>query len=176
MKDAIRLVWWVWWLAGCRQRAGDRVFRPLQVGVAVPVYAVRVLDRDSIRIKAGEPLTLVNIWATWCIPCRKEFPDLERLHRDYDSKGLRVVAVSVDQGGDQEVRSFVSGQGATFAVGRDPEKEIERAFRSVGVPETFLIGPDGILLWRKIGALSAGGTDARAEVDAALGRQTAASH
>lgn len=145
-------------------------FRPLKVGEAAPRFAVRTLDADSARLGPGEPVTLVNIWATWCIPCRQEFPEMERIHQDYRGRGLRLLAVSVDQGGDDEVRRFVSGAGATFPIGRDEEGTIQRVYQTVGVPETFLVGKDGTLLWRKIGALREGAPDARTAIDAALAR------
>jgi thiol-disulfide isomerase/thioredoxin len=152
---------------GCAKGDGD-VFRPLTVGDKAPVYAVSTLAGDSARIQKGEPLTLVNIWATWCIPCREEFPELERLHNDYKARGLRVLAVSVDQGGDGEVRDFVTAKGATFSIGRDPSGEVQRLYQTVGVPETFLVGSDGRLKWRKIGGLTHGARDARVALDSAL--------
>lgn len=155
-------------VAGCRAR-GDQAFRPLAVGEPAPRYAVRTLAGDSARVGvAGQPLTLVNVWATWCIPCREEFADLERLHGDYRARGLRVLAVSIDQGGDADVRTFVAEKYATFLIGRDADGDIQRVFQTVGVPETFLIAGDGKLLWRKIGALRNGAPDARQAIDAAL--------
>jgi thiol-disulfide isomerase/thioredoxin len=123
-----------------------------------------------MRIQPGEPLTLLNIWATWCIPCRQEFPALEALQRRYAPRGLRVLAVSVDGGGDAAVRSFVAEEGATFTIGRDESGEIQRLFQTVGVPETFLIGTDGRLVWRKIGALDSTSQDVIAQIEKALGK------
>jgi Thiol-disulfide isomerase and thioredoxins len=144
-------------------------FRPLVVGEAVPAYAVRTLGGDSARVGAGEQLTLLNLWATWCGPCEKEFPDLERLRRDYEPKGLRVLAVSVDLGDDAKVREFARNHGAGFTIGRDPDGSAQRLFQTVGLPETFLIASDGTLLWRHFGALSPGAVTARREIDRAMG-------
>ena len=152
-------------VGGCRP---SDAFRPLKVGQPAPRYAVRIIGADSGRVGPGEPVTLVNIWATWCIPCRKEFPELQALHEQYGGRGLRVLAVSIDRGRDGPVRDFVERVGATFAIGHDEAGEIQQVFQTVGVPETFLIGSNGKLLWRLIGALAPEGRDVRAAIEAAL--------
>lgn len=149
-------------------------FQPLAVGAPVPVYAVRTLGGDSAHVGPGEPLTLLNVWATWCGPCKEEFPDLERLHETYGPRGLRVLAVSVDDGRDQTVEEFVREHGATFVIGRDGEGRVQRLFQTIGVPETFLIAPDGKLLWRHIGSLQRGAAGARTAIEHALAGGSAA--
>jgi thiol-disulfide isomerase/thioredoxin len=150
----------------------DGAFRPLAVGDAVPAYAAAVVGAgagDSVRVAAGsQPLTLVNVWATWCTACREEFDDLERLHREYGARGVRVVAVSVDDGSDEKVARFARAEKVTFAVAHDAGGRVQRLYETVGVPETYLVSTDGKLLWRKAGALSHGAPEARAALDAAL--------
>jgi thiol-disulfide isomerase/thioredoxin len=146
-------------------------FRPLAVGEPVPRYAARTLAGDSARVGSeGEPLTLLNIWATWCAPCRAEFPELDNLHQEYSARGLRVLAVSVDDGGDSAVESFVREQGARFVIGRDAQGRVQRLFQTVGVPESFLISGDGKLVWRHFGAIPEGAPELRRVIDGALGR------
>src|SRR5512147_3271193 len=89
-------------LAGCTPNANDRrpPARPMAIGELVPELAIRTTEGDSIRIAAGEPMTLVHVWATWCGPCRQEFPELEAIQREFGPGGLRIVAVSVDDGDD----------------------------------------------------------------------------
>jgi thiol-disulfide isomerase/thioredoxin len=147
-------------LAACTggDGAGGERFRPLAVGEPVPGYAARTLGGDSARVgpESGAPLTLVNVWATWCVPCRKEFPELERIQQAYADRGLRVLAVSIDRGDeDDDVRRFVEEMGATFEIGRDPEGRIQDRFQTIGVPETYLVSADGRLLWRRVGELPA---------------------
>lgn len=157
---------------GCRRgdagaSLGDR-FEPLEVGRTAPAFAVRTLAGDSARVGAGEPLTLVNVWATWCIPCQQEFGDLAALQRDYAARGLRVLAVSVDAGDDGPVRDFVSAHDARFTIGRDPEARVRALYSSVGVPESYLVDREGRLRWRTIGALPAGAPRLRAVLDSVL--------
>ncbi len=155
-------------LAACT--AGSDRFRPLAVGAPVPEYTVHTLGGDTARVATGEPLTLLNVWATWCAPCQQEFPDLERIHRDFGGRGLRVIGVSVDDGDDTVVARFAREHGATFIIGHDDAGRVQRLFQTIGVPETFLIAPNGTLLWRHLGALPPGATDLRAVIARALAR------
>lgn len=101
---------------------------------------------------AGD-VVLLNIWATWCGPCREEMPAIERLHRAFGPRGLKVLAVSIDGNGDEQaIRSFVREYGLTFGILHDPEGEIQRIYRTTGVPETFVIARDGIIRKKVIGA------------------------
>jgi thiol-disulfide isomerase/thioredoxin len=160
-------------LGGCK--SSDAKFRPLAEGEPAPSFTVRTLDGDSASVGPDEQLTLLNLWATWCGPCQEEFPELERLHRDYEAKGLRVLAVSVDMGDDASVRDFVADHGATFTIGRDAQGRLQRLYQTVGLPETFLIAPDGTLIWRHLGALKPGAEELRRQIDQALGTTGAAS-
>lgn len=153
-------------MAGCaggdasgEKGAGAERFRPLSVGAPVPAYAVRTLAGDTVRVGPagqgdGVP-TLLNVWATWCGPCKREFPELERIHRAHAAGGLRIVAVSIDLGEDAPVADFVREHGATFTIGRDVSGTVQDRFRSIGVPESYLIAADGTLLWRHVGELPA---------------------
>jgi peroxiredoxin len=143
--------------------------RALAIGEPVPTYNAATLAGDSVRVGvAGAPLTLVNVWATWCTSCREEMADLETLHRDFAPRGLRVVAVSIDAGSAARVRKFVEREGLTFAVVHDPEARIQGSYQVVGVPSTYLVGTDGRLLWRQIGGIHGATKNVRAVVDQAL--------
>ena len=98
-------------------------------------------------------VVLLNIWATWCGPCRIEMPSMQRLQERLGPKGLRIVAVSVDDPGQAgAIRRFAQELGLTFDLLHDPTKTIERTYQTTGVPETFLIGRDGTIRRRSIGA------------------------
>ncbi len=139
-------------LAAC---GGDGSFRPLAVGDPAPDYAAVTLEGDTLALAdlAGRAV-LLNVWATWCPPCVEEMPALDDLHRKYRSAGLDVVAVSIDTGTDRDaVRDFAARHGLALTVLHDPARRVEREFRTVGVPETFLVGPDGRIARRWIGAV-----------------------
>jgi thiol-disulfide isomerase/thioredoxin len=108
-------------------------------------------------------VVLLNVWATWCAPCREEMPSMQRLRQAISDPDFQVVAVSVDAdapgvlgylgrpGGD--VEGFVEELGLTFDILRDPSGRIGETYQTTGLPETFLIGRDGVI-YRKV----AGGT------------------
>lgn len=98
-------------------------------------------------------LVLLNVWATWCGPCRVEMPSMEALHRDFGSKGLKVVAVSIDQiAGPPEIREFARELGVTFEILHDSAQHIVRDYRVNGYPQSFVIGRDGTIRRKWIGA------------------------
>jgi cytochrome c biogenesis protein CcmG/thiol:disulfide interchange protein DsbE len=130
--------------------------RPVTVGADAPVFRARTLD-DSSRLKSFEDyrgqVVLLNIWATWCLPCRVEMPSIEQLHQAYAGDGLRVVAVSVDTDGKEEaIRAFAREYGLSFEILHDPSGQIERQYQSVGLPETYVIGRDGVIRRKVLGA------------------------
>jgi thiol-disulfide isomerase/thioredoxin len=100
---------------------------------ANPAPAPSPVEAGAIRAevtKAGAAAVLVNVWATWCSPCREEFPDLLHVARELAPKGLRVILVSVDFPGEEpEVRKFLTSQGVDFPT-----------FIRTGKDETFVDG------------------------------------
>ena len=98
-------------------------------------------------------VVLLNIWATWCAPCRAEMPSIERLHREFGPRGLKIVAVSVDDPGQQKaVRDFARELGLTFEILHAPSHDIQKIYQTTGVPETFVLGRDGVIRKKIIGA------------------------
>ena len=150
----------------------EEKFRPIAVGEPVPEFTVRTLQGDSARIASGEPVTLLHVWATWCGPCEKEFPEIEALQKEFGPRGLRIIAVSVDEGDDDPVRNFVNEKGATFEIGRDPAGAVRRLYQGIGVPESYLISSDGRLLVRQFGAIPEGAEAMRAAIERALAENT----
>jgi cytochrome c biogenesis protein CcmG/thiol:disulfide interchange protein DsbE len=124
--------------AGCTQ--------PIQIGSRAP-------DFDAVDLATGHTVTLgkdylgkvtlVNIWATWCEPCREEIPALDSLNRALSDKGFRVVAVSIDAGEPSEVKEFMQQFDVSFDVLHDRDGRIQKVYHTRGVPESFLIDRDG---------------------------------
>jgi thiol-disulfide isomerase/thioredoxin len=136
---------------------GDELF-PVAVGSRAPDFRAAVVQATVPPRAGGDPaarsladykgqVVLVNIWATWCGPCRDEIPSLQALYRDYAPRGFRVLAVSVDEGAGSapKVRDFMRGFGVTFDVLHDPEGLIQKTYQTTGVPENFVIGADGVV-------------------------------
>ena len=128
----------------------------VEVGLPAPAYTAVSLNGDSVSL-AGQrgKVVLLNIWATWCHPCRTEIPELVAIHERYKSRGLELIGVSVDTDGtDETIRSFMADFAMTFPVWRDPDERISTLFFAVGVPATFLIDKQGVLRWRKTGPIA----------------------
>jgi cytochrome c biogenesis protein CcmG, thiol:disulfide interchange protein DsbE len=137
-------------------------FIPVEVGSRAPEVAAVDLQGRPVRLSdlRGQ-VVLLNVWATWCGPCREEMPSMERLYGHLRGEGLKMVAVSIDAergrldatgnaGGD--VAAFTRALGLTFDIWHQPGGEVQRAYRTTGVPESFLIGRDGRIVKKVIGA------------------------
>lgn len=153
---------WMWVgviVAGLALGAGALVaFGPeiegVEVGRRAPDYtAVRLGTSDSVSLhKASEgQVTLVNIWATWCVPCRAEMPAMEKLYQTLGPKGLRIIAISIDEGSVADVQSFVRELGLTFEILHDQSGDIQRVYQTTGVPESFLLDRKGVIVKKIIG-------------------------
>lgn len=126
----------------------------VEIGKRAPDFrAVRLASGDStsLREAAGGQVTLVNIWATWCVPCRAEMPAMQRLYQELGPRGLRIVAVSIDQGDAGDVSQFVKDLGLTFDILHDASGDIQRVFQTTGVPESFLLDRHGVIVKKVIG-------------------------
>jgi len=134
--------------AACAEPA-DGPGRELDV---VPAYRAVTLAGDTVSLSSlqGSPV-LLNLWATWCPPCREEMPSLQRVHRDYEGRGLKVVGVSLDNSdAGAAIARFVEQYGIGFSILHDARGRATEVFRTFGLPETFLIAADGRLVrrWR----------------------------
>ena len=141
----------------------------IEIGSPLPEYRATTLSGAPVELggRSG-PLTLVNVWATWCASCREEMQDLAAMHRDYGPRGLRVVAVSVDAGSERLVRRVVQRESLTFLVVHDQAGTIQKQYRVFGVPTNYLVGTDGRVLWQQVGGVHGNLPKVRAEVEKAL--------
>jgi cytochrome c biogenesis protein CcmG, thiol:disulfide interchange protein DsbE len=143
---------------------------PVRVGGAAPEYAARTLDGDpqSLKDLRGSPV-LLNVWATWCHPCREEIPALQELHTAFAPRGLKVIGVSIDQGGQEKgIRDFMADFRATYPVWLDPDGDVQTVFSTIGVPSTYLIGPGGEVLWTHVGPVRADDPQLRRLIEESL--------
>ena len=146
-------------------RLGNELF-PLKIGSRAPEYtAVTLPPRASstgATVAAGitkgpedyaGEVVLLNIWATWCGPCRVEMPSIQRLQDSLASKGLRIVAVSVDDPGmEQAINNFADEYKLSFEILHDASARIRQQYQTTGVPETFIVDRTGVIRRRIIGA------------------------
>lgn len=143
----------------------------VDVGLPAPAYVSQTIEGDSISLAAlRDKVVLLNVWATWCHPCRTEIPELREIHARYKDRGLELVGVSVDaEGNDDGIREFMKEFEMTYPVWRDPGERVSTQFLVIGVPATFLIDREGILRWRKTGPIAPNDTSLTAAIERALG-------
>ena len=128
--------------------------QPVSVGSEAPDFeAVDLATGDTLGLEAyRREVVLLNIWATWCVPCEVEMPSIQRLHDELGPLGLKVMAVSVDQGSSDDVREWIDERGLTFQVLHDQSGRIQQTYQTTGVPETFVIDRYGVIVKKLIGA------------------------
>ena len=127
----------------------------VSVGSKAPDFRALTLDsipRARTLADYRGDVVLVNIWATWCGPCRIEMPSIQKLHESFGPKGLKIVAISIDDAGSTAaIREFGKDFGLTFEILHDDAKTIRETYQTSGVPETFVLGRDGVIRKKWIG-------------------------
>jgi cytochrome c biogenesis protein CcmG/thiol:disulfide interchange protein DsbE len=133
----------------------------------MPELTMTQLDGGTWRM--GEhrgQVVLVNYWATWCGPCWEETPGLVRLSRELGPRGLAVVGVALDTGGEEKVRKFVDDFHVPYPVVL-PEKESQMEYGLEGVPTSVLVDRNGRIAKTYVGAVRE--RDFKTDVETLLG-------
>jgi len=127
---------------------------PVNVGSQAPDFRAKMLGSTQYKSMADYKgqVVVLNVWATWCGPCKDELPSLQRLYSEYGPKGLKLVAVSIDDYvSEDSIRKFANNYGISFEILHDSTHAIERVYQTTGYPETFVIGPEGTIRKKWIG-------------------------
>jgi thiol-disulfide isomerase/thioredoxin len=172
---------------GCVAKAGEA--KKLAAAATGSVAAMSAADAPislaalSFNGPDGKPLTLadfkgktvlLNLWATWCAPCRAEMPELDALQKEKGGPGFEVVAVNADTGGDDKPKKFLSETGAsTLSYYSDHSmglfNELKDRGLALGLPVTLLVDKEGCLLTHMNGPAAWASAEAKAFIDAATG-------
>jgi peroxiredoxin len=149
---------------------------PVEVGSKAPDFTAFTIDSVPKPKRLADyrgGVLMINVWATWCLPCRVEMPSIEALNKDYASKGLKIIAVSIDDPGTEaSIRAFVKQYGLTFEVLHDPQGKITERYDISGYPETFIVGKDGVIRKKLMSATDWNSPEARSLVDRLLAEKT----
>ena len=121
---------------------------PFRADFTLPDVQGRLVRLADLR---GRPV-LINIWATWCFPCREEMPSMNALYRDYGAKGLAMVAIATDAEGESVVAPFVRAYGLTFPVLLDPQNTVGTRLQVPGIPSSYLLDKRGRVIDLVVGA------------------------
>jgi cytochrome c biogenesis protein CcmG, thiol:disulfide interchange protein DsbE len=155
-------------------RFGPDVQR-VEVGARAPDFrAVDLATGDSVSLREHYrgAVTLVNIWATWCVPCRVEMPAMEKAYQSLAPRGFRIAAVSIDEGNPEDVQAFGRELGLSFDILQDRSTKVQQIYQTTGVPESFLLNREGVIVKRVIGAQDWGSAVNRALIERLLDEPT----
>lgn len=155
--------------AACDAQSDAERARRAEVGGDLPEWRGALLSGDSITIDdLGTPV-VVNLWATWCPPCRDEMPFLQELHERYSGEGLRIVGISSDGPRDLDaVRRFVAETGLEFDIALDPGGATLDLFRVFGLPATYVADANGQIVLLRRGPVSASDAELLTTIEALL--------
>ena len=125
------------------------VYANLSQGTKAPNFTLPTLDEKKVTLaanfKAPGNVVLLDIWATWCPPCRSEIPYLVKLYKDYGSKGLKVIGVAIDEK-KGTVESFAKTNKINYTVALDPQAEkVGKSYSVRGIPVTYIIDKKGVI-------------------------------
>ena len=134
---------------------------PPRIGEPAVEYAAATLEGDTVSLGSlrGQ-VVLLNLWATWCAPCRAETPYFQSLFEEYADEGFQIVGISQDTGNAaDQVEMFVEEYGVTYTILHDPLMRGMELYQVLGLPATFLIDREGILRWMRYGPIQEGDSD-----------------
>lgn len=128
---------------------------PVREGDTAPDFTLASLDGEAISLSdyAGRPV-LINMWASWCPPCREEFPELVTAYQAHRDDGLEILGVTHDDLPEQSGK-FVADAGAGWPILPDPDDAVWDAYGPIGPPTSYFVDGDGIVRRVHIGSMDA---------------------
>ena len=122
-------------------------------GAPAPDFTLPGLDGQMVSLSdyRGKKAVLLNIWATWCAPCVEEMPSMEKLYQALKGEAFEILAVSIDAPGAQAVIPFVKKHKLSFPVLTDTGQTMQTLYQATRVPESFIVGKDGMIVEKIIG-------------------------
>jgi cytochrome c biogenesis protein CcmG/thiol:disulfide interchange protein DsbE len=138
---------WTW---ASRDPEGDRAGRSIsapRAGFPAPDFTLPTAGGESLHLAdlRGRPV-LVNLWASWCLPCRSEMPAMQRVYADYQESGFLILAVNAtNQDSREAALAFARENGLTFPILLDEEGQVSQRYGLQALPTSFFIDPAGVV-------------------------------
>lgn len=156
--------------AGQSGQASTAPTAPVAAGEMAANFTLKNLEGQEVSLSSFRgKVVLLNVWATWCPPCREEMPTLESLYQDFKgNKKFVMLAVSQDVKGRSAVAPFIKKHGYKFEVLLDPQNKVGDAYDVTGVPETFIIDGQGRIVAHHMGAFDWARPDVRKAITSLL--------
>jgi peroxiredoxin len=125
----------------------------LKPGLPAPDFSYPGLDGKVVSLSDFRgKVVFLNIWATWCPPCREEMPSMEKLYKELSGEAFEILAVSIDALGAKVVAPFMKEYKLSFPALLDPQGTVQQLYGTTGLPESFIIDKEGIIAEKIIGA------------------------
>lgn len=142
-------------MTGCSKQESAPAIAEVSENKPAPEITVNSLKNMPLKLSGMKgKVVLLNFWATWCPPCRDEIPSMMKLNSAMAGKPFELVAVSIDEGGVPEIEAFFKTSGYSLPTYTDPGGAAQKVYGITGVPETFIINKNGILVKKVIGPLA----------------------
>lgn len=119
---------------------------------APDVSVVSLTDGTTLKLSDLKgKVVILNFWATWCPPCREEIPSMMKLNSLMSGKPFQMVAISIDEGGKSAIEAFFKESGFSLPTYLDPSATAGKSYGITGVPESFIINKNGVLIKKIVG-------------------------
>jgi len=141
--------------AGCSKQKEASTVAEVREGKPVPDITVSSLTNTPLKLSDLKgKVILLNFWATWCPPCREEIPSMMKLNSAMAGKPFQMVTISIDEGGVPDIEAFFKDTKFSLPTYTDPGGTAQKIYGVTGVPETFVIDKNGVLVKKVIGPLA----------------------
>lgn len=125
----------------------------VEMGRPAPKFTLESLKGPGLSLESFKgKVVLLNFWATWCVPCRKEMPDLEKAYKENKKEGFVVIGVNVLQTADK-IRGYIREEKITFPIALDPDGKIMKLYKVGALPYSVLIDRKGNLKYKHVGMI-----------------------
>jgi cytochrome c biogenesis protein CcmG/thiol:disulfide interchange protein DsbE len=143
---------------------------PAELGAEAPRFTGKTIEGEYVALEDYRgKVVLLNVWATWCGPCRQELPELAALHQQFGGDGFTVLGVSIDTERDfKKVQAMAEQYRLRYPIVFDPSGSSIGLFDVVGYPTSILVGKNGEIRWRRNGLIRPGDDDVHTEIKAAI--------